>query len=211
MASNSINATTPDQTAPSVPANLVATPASQTQVNLTWNASTDNVAVTAYQVFRGGVQVATVAGVAHSDTVAGVGTYSYTVAACDAAGNCSAQTGVQNATTPDQTPPGAPTLTAATPTNQTTVTLTWTAPADNVAVTYYQIYRGGVFSKSVTSAFLTTTDTVAGVGTYSYFVTACDAANNCSVSSNSLNATTPDQTAPSVPAGLVAKIGRAHV
>ncbi len=49
----------PDTTAPSVPTNLVATSTSQTQINLSWSASTDNVGVTGYKISRGGVQIAT--------------------------------------------------------------------------------------------------------------------------------------------------------
>ncbi|MBI3041914.1 MAG: fibronectin type III domain-containing protein [Betaproteobacteria bacterium] len=73
---------------------LTATAASSSQINLTWTASTDNVGVTAYQVFRDEVFRATVSAPAvnFSDTGLAASTlYSYTVTACDAAGNCSAQ------------------------------------------------------------------------------------------------------------------------
>ena len=43
-----------DTTPPSVPSGLAATPVSASQVDLTWTASTDNVAVTGYRIFRGG-------------------------------------------------------------------------------------------------------------------------------------------------------------
>ena len=41
-----------DTTAPTSPANLVATVVSSSQIDLSWNASTDNVAVTGYRVYR---------------------------------------------------------------------------------------------------------------------------------------------------------------
>ena len=41
-----------DTMPPSIPTGLTATAVSSTQINLSWNASTDNVAVTGYQVFR---------------------------------------------------------------------------------------------------------------------------------------------------------------
>ena len=44
----------PDTIPPSVPANLSAIPVSSSQINVAWSASTDNVAVTGYRVFRGG-------------------------------------------------------------------------------------------------------------------------------------------------------------
>jgi len=98
--------TTPpaDTTAPSVPAGLTAT-ASTGQVNLAWTASTDNVGVTGYKVFRAGVQVATVTGTSYSDTSVAAGTtYAYGVAAYDAAGNTSAQA-TASATTPAASQP----------------------------------------------------------------------------------------------------------
>src|SRR2546425_5633721 len=42
----------PDTTPPTAPANLTATAASASQINLAWTASTDNVGVTGYLVER---------------------------------------------------------------------------------------------------------------------------------------------------------------
>ena len=42
----------PDTTPPTDPTNLTATPAGSTQINLSWTASTDNIAVTGYQIER---------------------------------------------------------------------------------------------------------------------------------------------------------------
>jgi hypothetical protein len=53
------NPVTPDSTPPSTPTNLTATAISSSQINLSWTASTDNVAVTGYKVFRNGTQIAT--------------------------------------------------------------------------------------------------------------------------------------------------------
>ncbi len=59
---------TPDTTPPTIPAGLAGTAASSTQINLTWNASTDDTAVTGYKVYRGGTQIATVtSGTGYSD------------------------------------------------------------------------------------------------------------------------------------------------
>ncbi|MDP3790874.1 MAG: LamG-like jellyroll fold domain-containing protein [Candidatus Omnitrophota bacterium] len=90
----------PDTQAPSVPANLVATAISSSQINLSWTASTDNIGVTGYRVFRGGVQIATPTTNSYSDTGLSASTvYSYTVAAFDAAGNVSSQSISASATT----------------------------------------------------------------------------------------------------------------
>ena len=93
----------PDTTAPTVPGNVAASPVSAGQVNVTWNAATDEVGVTAYKLYRDTVLVQTLSGSAlsYSDTGRTASTtYSYTVAACDAAGNCSAQSASATATTP---------------------------------------------------------------------------------------------------------------
>ncbi|MFA5809987.1 MAG: Ig-like domain-containing protein, partial [Thermoleophilia bacterium] len=92
----------PDTTPPSVPTGLSATAVSSSQINLSWTASTDNVAVAGYRVYRGGVQIATVTlGTSYSDTgLVASTTYSYTVSSYDAAGNVSVQSSAASATTP---------------------------------------------------------------------------------------------------------------
>lgn len=82
---------TPDTTAPSIPAGLAASGITETSFQLTWGASTDNVGVTSYEVYRDGTLAATVT--TNSATIAGLsaGTaYAVTVKAKDAAGNLSA-------------------------------------------------------------------------------------------------------------------------
>jgi chitodextrinase len=80
-----------DTEAPSVPTGLGATAVSSSQIDLTWNASTDNVGVAGYLVFRDANQIDNVADTTFSDTPLPPGTqYSYTVQAYDAAGNISA-------------------------------------------------------------------------------------------------------------------------
>ena len=59
---------------------------------LSWAASSDNVGVTGYRVFRDGAQVGTPATTSYTDTgLTAATTYRYTVAAVDAAGNVSSQ------------------------------------------------------------------------------------------------------------------------
>jgi hypothetical protein len=54
------DATAPDTAPPTEPTNLTASPVSGTQrVDLDWNASSDNVGVTGYDIYRDGVKVAT--------------------------------------------------------------------------------------------------------------------------------------------------------
>jgi hypothetical protein len=100
-----INLDTIDVQAPTVPTGLNASATSLTpQVNLSWNASTDNVGVTGYTIYRGGVALTTVSGttLTYADmAVASNTAYSYTVDAFDAAGNHSAQSAAATITTPD--------------------------------------------------------------------------------------------------------------
>ncbi|MFJ3286166.1 carbohydrate binding domain-containing protein [Streptomyces sp. NPDC086669] len=89
-----------DGQAPSAPGNLRSTGKSSTSVSLAWNASTDNVGVTGYDVFRGSAQVLSVSGT--SATVGGLSpstAYTFTVKARDAAGNVSAASNSVSVTT----------------------------------------------------------------------------------------------------------------
>ena len=202
----------PDTTAPSVPAGLGATPAS-TQVTLAWTASTDNVGVTGYRVYRGGVLIAAPSGTSYTDTGLTNGTaYTYRVAAVDAAGNVSAQTTAVSATPADTTAPSVPSGLAATA-GDAQVALSWTASTDNVGVTGYRVYRGGVLIASPSTPYYADTGLANGTA-YSYKVAAVDGSGNASAQSSAVSATPvapPDTTAPSVPAGLAATPGNGQV
>src|SRR6266571_4965801 len=90
----------PDTTPPSVPTGLTASAVSSSQINLSWAASSDNVGVSGYRVYRGGTQIATTSATSYASTgLSPSTTYSYPVAAFDAAGNLSAQSSPANATT----------------------------------------------------------------------------------------------------------------
>src|SRR6185503_19192131 len=74
---------------------------SSSEIDLSWAASTDNVGVAGYRVYRGGALAATVAsGTTYQDTgLSASTTYSYTVVAFDAAGNGSSASAPVAATT----------------------------------------------------------------------------------------------------------------
>jgi hypothetical protein len=83
-----------------VPQNLIATAVSSSQIDLTWDASTDNVAVTGYQIHRDNALIATSPTNSFSDTGLAPGTlYQYEVTAFDAASNVSARSAPASATT----------------------------------------------------------------------------------------------------------------
>src|ERR1700680_1688710 len=199
--------TSKSTTPPTAPSALTATAASATQINLSWTASTDNVGVTCYLVAR--CQGAGCTVFAQIGTTTGTTTtfsdssltpsvsYSYRVRATDAANNLSAYSNISSATTsPDTTPPTAPSALTATAASATQINLSWTASTDNVGVTGYRIERCqsascSSFAQIGTSPTTTYNDTgLAASTSYSYRVRATDAAGNLSAYSGTASATT---------------------
>ncbi|HYR88021.1 MAG TPA: fibronectin type III domain-containing protein [Terriglobia bacterium] len=216
--SNTAGATTTDTVPPSAPSNLTATQSSTTQINLTWTASTDNVAVTGYRVERcqgagctSFAQIASPTAANFSDTgLTANASYSYRVRATDAAGNLSGYSNTATATTTDTVPPSAPSNLTATTAGGTEIDLSWTASTDNVGVTGYQLERClGVsctsFAQIASPTATTYNDTGVTAGVpYSYRVRATDAAGNLSGYSNTVTAATADTVSPSAPSSLTA-------
>ncbi len=89
-----------DTQAPSAPTNLSASNVTQTTATLSWNASTDNVGVTGYDVYQGNTSLGTVTGTSANITGLSAATaYSFKVRAHDAAGNNSGFSNTVNITT----------------------------------------------------------------------------------------------------------------
>jgi cellulose 1,4-beta-cellobiosidase len=163
---------------------------------LTWTASSDNVAVTGYNIYRNGVKIGTSASTAFSNTgLAAATSYSFSVSAYDAAGNVSAVSAVVSATTMtgsstgDTAAPSIPSNLKAVAVSASQINLTWTASSDNTAVTGYNIYRNGVLQGTVSTNSTANTGLVAST-LYTYTVSAFDAAGNVSAQSASASATT---------------------
>jgi chitodextrinase len=196
--STACHGATSDTTPPTAPANLTATAVSPSQVNLSWNSSTDNVGVAGYKVYRDGVFLASASTTSYSDTTVQAGTsHSYTVFAYDAAGNISQASNTATVTTPTDTqPPATPTGLAATAVSATQVNLTWNAATDNVGVAGYTVYRDGSPIATTSGANTTSySDTsVAAATTYTYTVDAIDGAGNHSPPSGPVSVTTPSGT-----------------
>ena len=185
-----------DTTPPTAPTGLTATfNATTNTIDLSWTASTDNVAVTGYRIFRDGGLIPTttpVTGTTFSDA-GQTGTHSYAVSAIDAAGNESAQSNTASATVVvgggDVTPPSAPTaLTANSNLATKTIELSWTASTDDVGVTGYRVFRDNG-ATPITTVSGTTFNDAGLLGTHVYTVAAIDAAGNQSAMSNSATGT----------------------
>ena len=89
--------------------------------------------------------------------------------------------------------PTAPTNLSATAVSPSQIDLVWTTSTDNTGVTGYRIYRNG--TQVGTSVVANYSDTGLTANTpYLYTVLAYDAANNASVQTGAVSATTPQQT-----------------
>ena len=185
--------TTGDTQAPTAPGNLAFTQPASGQIRLTWNASTDNVGVTGYDIYANGTLRTSVAGnvLTYTDTQPGSATVSYFVRAKDAAGNQSpnSNTVTRQGSSGDTQAPTAPGNLAFTQPGSGQIRLTWNASTDNVGVTGYDIYANSALRASVNGSTLTYTDNQPDAATVSYFVKARDAAGNQSSNSNTVTRT----------------------
>ncbi len=95
-----------DTQAPSAPSNVVASNITQTSLTLTWNASTDNVAVTEYEIYQDGNNVATTNTTSFEVTSLTAATaYTFSIKAKDAAGNEATSNTINITTEETSTPP----------------------------------------------------------------------------------------------------------
>ena len=127
---------TPDVTPPSVPGGLNSVAASISQINLSWDPSTDTggSGVAGYHVYQDGTQIANVSTINYSATGLTPSTlYCFTVAAYDNAGNDSAASSPGCATTlsPPSTLPAPPSNLAAMVVTPTYITLNWQDNSNN--------------------------------------------------------------------------------
>jgi chitodextrinase len=201
-----------DITPPSIPANLTATAFSQSEINLSWDASTDDICVTGYNIYRDGVgtPIATTAGTTYQDTGLSPATfYTYNVSAIDAVPNESSQSLPASDTTdaPETTPPSTPANLTATAVSPYQIDLSWDASTDDIGVTGYNIYRDGGETPIATTTGTTYQDTgLSPVSFNTYNVSAKDFSGNESAQSSQASdiTFTPDGTSPSTPANLTA-------
>jgi chitodextrinase len=183
------------------------------RVELSWNASSDNVGVAGYFVYRDGKSLGKAVSTRFIDTLVSPNTsYVYRVEAFDAAGNISARDSIVKVTsaapqTGDSQAPTVPGALAVVSLQYNKVAFNWNPSSDNTAVAGYDIYRDGLYLATVTADKANYTDAaVTGFTPCSYLVEAFDAAGNRSASPELALVTPRDPAlptaAPAAPAGL---------
>lgn len=178
-----------DTEAPSIPAGLVASTISPSEVKITWNQSTDNAATDDatihYKVFSDDVYLGSTDGATFfSDKGLNPGTtYCYKVSAIDTARNESSPSIAVCEKTLDQVEPTVPTTLKSFTTDTGNIELQWSPSSDDVAVLGYKINRNGAYLTSVaTTGYM---DTAIALDTrYCYTVSAYDEVGNESAISN---------------------------
>jgi chitodextrinase len=189
-----LDAPAADTSAPAVPTGLIGVAVSSSQINLSWNASPDNVGVMGYYVYLNDVTLAitTATSFTHSGLAAGT-TYKYRVSAYDTVPNHSAWTAtpvaVTTPTPPDTTAPAVPTGLIGVAVSSSQINLSWNASTDNAGVTGYYVYLNDKPLATTTATSFTHSGLTAGT-THKYRVSAYDAVPNHSAWTTPLAVTT---------------------
>ena len=196
----------PDTAAPSAPAAFAAGATTTSSIATSWAASSDNVGVAGYTLYKDGIAAGTATGTSFAFTGLLCGTtYTLGVEAFDAAGNVSARSTLVKSTSacPDVTAPSAPTSFVPGTTGTTSIATSWVASTDNVGVAGYTLYRNGVSAGTATSPLFTFAGLTCGTS-YTLGVEAFDAAGNVSTRTSITASTSvcPDVTPPSAPSAL---------
>jgi chitodextrinase len=177
----------PDTEAPAVPGGMLTTGATTSAISLAWNATTDNVGVAGYNLYKNGVKVGSTQSTSYTFSGLTCGTgYTLALTAYDAAGNesnaayATTDETTSACTTPlpgDTQAPTAPSGLAVSTAGQTSIAVSWNASSDNVGVTGYSAYRNGSSAGSTSTTGYTFSGLTCGTS-YTLAVDATDAAGN---------------------------------
>lgn len=209
-----------DTTPPTAPTDVtVSGPTStdsyyaQLPVTISWSASTDKIGVVGYYVYRNDELINSTtspqSGTSITDTL-GPGTYTYTVAAYDAAQNVSARSSpVVFTISIDNTPPSVPTNVSVEQISANGAKVSWASSTDPGGIAGYQIFRNGSKVGSASSSPYTDQGLSTNVH-YIYNVAAYDVAGNVSDESEPpAGVTIQPFTGPNPPVILSAIVGNA--
>lgn len=201
-----------DTTPPSRPGRLTARASSNNAINVTWDASTDEIGVVSYRIWRDVSGIWQVIGstTQQSFTVADLlplMSYDIAVSALDAAGNESVMTFLTASTNDvnDLITPSSPTGMSIASITMTSVALAWAPASDNVGITSYDVYRLNGTSPLLVTSTSQTRATVTGLvpgRSYSFGVIARDAAGNASEAGSLEASTLLDERDPDTPRRL---------
>ena len=184
--------TTNDSEAPTTPTNITISNISFTSFDVSWTASTDNEAVTGYDIFVNSIlttQTTTATNVSLTDLNPNT-SYAITVLAKDLVNNKSAASApVTGTTLTDLEAPTAPTNLSASNISDSSFTLSWSASSDNNEIASYDIYVNDQLVENVTELNYVVTGLTATTA-YTAYVIAKDTSNNQSVKSNTIAVTT---------------------
>ena len=186
---------TSDSEAPTTPTNVSLSNITTTTIDVDWTASSDNVAVTKYDIYVDGNLNGNSTNTNYAITNLNSGTtYSITVLAKDIASNQSAQSTAVNGTTlTDNTAPSVPSNITITNQTGTSFKVNWDASTDDSSVTSYDIFLDGTL-KGTSPSITYTAIGLNSSTTYSVSVLARDSANNISAQSTAINGTTTEAT-----------------
>jgi len=209
-----------DENAPIWPAGaaLTVSDVTATSVALGWPAADDDIGVAAYAVMANQVEVRTVSGDLQGTVVDGLlpnTTYTFAVTAGDAAGNLTADALTAEADTLDLPVPTWPadSLIEVVAVEETQVTLSWRAPAAEVA--QYTVWRDGALAATIDApATEATIQGLEGASVYQFQVQAVGPTGLVSVDGPTLDVRTLDGEAPVWPEGSTVaadEVGPSHV
>jgi len=186
---------TSDSEAPTIPTNVSLSNITTTTINASWNASSDNVAVTKYEIYLDGSLKGNTTNINYTIINLNPATnYSITVLAKDIASNQSAQsTAVSGTTLTDNTAPTVPSNVTITNETSTSFKTNWDASTDDSSVTSYDVFLDGTLKGTSTTTSYTAIALNSNT-TYSVSVLARDSANNISDQSSAINGTTTEPT-----------------
>jgi hypothetical protein len=191
-----------DDTAPSAPSGFANSNVTASGFTVTWNAATDNVGVTGYEVYNGNTLLTTTSLTSYTATGLASGELTaLRVRAVDAAGNQSAFSSTWNVRTTDNVPTSVPTNVNVQLSGATSLRVTWSPSTDNVAVRGYNVFSNKVFIGSVVGTRFTITG-LEQLKTYQITVMAFDAAKNRSAQSPGSSVSTPELIPPPTPGAI---------
>ena len=192
IVTTSLDTTLADTVAPTAPGNLrTSSSPTASNIDLIWDASTDNIAISGYLVYRDNILVSTTTSTSFQDNAVTENmAYTYIVIAFDAANNNTPSNNLTLNTpaSPDNTDPTSPGGLQTTYIGPNSIIFRWDAATDNTGISHYLVYRDSTQIASLSERAFTDNN-IESETSYQYQVSAVDFAGNISTPSNILSVT----------------------